>query len=65
MANEIATDVKHLDIRNSYVVDSGTEEDIVNPWNVVSKSQTGVDYDKLISMYRKKVRLSPLYVQDD
>jgi hypothetical protein len=50
MANEIATDVKHLDIRNSNVVDSGTEEeDIVNPWNVVSKSQTGVDYDKLIS----------------
>jgi hypothetical protein len=50
MANEIATDVKHLDIGNSYVVDSVAEEDdIVNPWNVVSKSETGVDYDKLIS----------------
>jgi len=48
MANDIATDVEHLDLRNS-IVDSGTEEDVVNPWNVVSKSQTGVDYDKLIS----------------
>lgn len=25
------------------------EDDVVDPWNVVSKSQTGVDYDKLIS----------------
>lgn len=23
-------------------------EDIVDPWNVTSKSQTGIDYDKLI-----------------
>lgn len=27
------------------------DDDIVNPWNVVSKSQTGVDYDKLISRF--------------
>jgi hypothetical protein len=40
--------VEHLDLRNS-IVDSVAEEDVVNPWNVVSKSQTGVDYDKLIS----------------
>ena len=25
-----------------------TEEDIVDPWNVLGKSETGVDYDKLI-----------------
>lgn len=25
------------------------EEDVVDPWNVVSNSDTGVDYDKLIS----------------
>jgi hypothetical protein len=52
MANDSATELKHLDIRNSNVDDCGTEEeeeDVVNPWNVVSKSQTGVDYDKLIS----------------
>lgn len=24
-------------------------EDFVDPWNVASKSETGVDYDKLIS----------------
>lgn len=27
------------------------EEDIVDPWNVQSKSETGVDYDKLIGTY--------------
>lgn len=25
------------------------DEDIVDPWNVVSKSETGIDYEKLIS----------------
>ena len=50
MAKEIATVLNHLDISNSDVCDGGTEEeDVVNPWNVVSKSQTGVDYEKLIS----------------
>lgn len=28
---------------------AGEDEDFVDPWNVVSKSATGVDYDKLIS----------------
>jgi hypothetical protein len=48
MANDIATGVERLDLHNS-IADGGAEEDVVNPWNVVSKSQTGVDYDKLIS----------------
>lgn len=26
------------------------DEDFVDPWNVAGKSQTGIDYDKLISM---------------
>jgi len=50
MANDIATDVEHLDLHNS-IADSRAEEDVVNPWNVVSKSQTGVDYDKLIKRF--------------
>lgn len=29
-------------------VDPKQDEDFVDPWNVVSSSQTGVDYDKLI-----------------
>lgn len=29
--------------------EAGEDEDFVDPWNVVSKSATGVDYDKLIS----------------
>lgn len=27
------------------------EDDVVDPWNVAGKSQTGIDYDKLISEY--------------
>lgn len=27
------------------------EDDVVDPWNVCSKSKTGIDYDKLISKY--------------
>lgn len=27
----------------------GEEEDVVTPWNVTSKNDTGIDYDKLIS----------------
>lgn len=27
------------------------DDDQVDPWNVVSKSDTGVDYDKLIRKY--------------
>lgn len=28
------------------------EEDVVTPWNVESISDTGIDYDKLISTYK-------------
>jgi hypothetical protein len=51
MANEIVTAVKHVGLNNSNVNCEDVSEDIVNPWNVVSKSQTGIDYDKLISKY--------------
>lgn len=27
-------------------------DDFVDPWNVASKNETGVDYDKLISEYK-------------
>lgn len=32
-------------------LDIKEEDDVVDPWNVQSKSQTGVDYDKLIRKY--------------
>jgi tryptophanyl-tRNA synthetase len=56
MANEIATEIKHVDMKNSNVnCEDESEEDVVNPWNVVSKSETGIDYDKLISKYISRV----------
>lgn len=27
------------------------DDDVVDPWNVAGKSQTGIDYDKLISKF--------------
>lgn len=46
MATEVT--VSPAEISEEKVV-AGDEDDVVDPWNVVSKSQTGVDYDKLIS----------------
>lgn len=37
------------------------EDDVINPWEVTSKSEAGVDYDKLISKFlnhSKKVKNS-------
>ena len=37
-----------------------TEEDVVDPWNVTSASDKGIDYDKLISKsYRQIFFRSP------
>lgn len=36
------------DLKQNNIVD---EDDVVDPWNVVSKSETGVNYDKLIRKY--------------
>lgn len=30
-------------------METGDEDDVVNPWEVATSSATGVDYDKLIS----------------
>ena len=37
---EISENIENLTIK----------EDVVDPWNVASSSDTGVDYDKLIGM---------------
>lgn len=49
---------KKLDIsENGAVVTAGDsktskeDDDFVDPWNVVSKSEKGIDYDKLIGTY--------------
>lgn len=51
-ANDLEPKVNDLKINNSTVDDNGVEDDddLVDPWNVESKSTKGVDYDKLISM---------------
>lgn len=39
------------DMADGGVENMALEEDIVNPWNVASKSSTGVDYEKLIKRF--------------
>lgn len=45
MESSAEPQIEHL------AINGVSSDDIVNPWNVTSSSQTGVDYDKLISMY--------------
>lgn len=40
---------ENIEIVDSSLNGDGNEEDIVNPWSVQSKSDAGIDYDKLIS----------------
>jgi len=49
--SDIKEKMENLHVEENSVVVNGEEdgEDIVNPWDVVSKSAKGVDYDKLIS----------------
>lgn len=43
MSSEISSE-----LANSQIKTKLSTEDIVDPWKVVSKSATGVDYEKLI-----------------
>lgn len=47
MSGEISADFPSLQINTKL-----ENEDIVDPWNVVSKSNTGVDYEKLIRKFK-------------
>ena len=44
--NVIKNDVSN-DVKNDVSIED--EDDFVDPWNVESKSDKGIDYDKLIS----------------
>lgn len=46
MSENMVNELNNLNIENH-----NDDEDIVDPWNVVSKSEKGIDYDKLISMW--------------
>uniref|UniRef100_A0A2S2RAQ2 Tryptophan--tRNA ligase, cytoplasmic n=1 Tax=Sipha flava TaxID=143950 RepID=A0A2S2RAQ2_9HEMI len=44
----MTTDLGNLSLESK---DDNCEDDVVDPWNVCSKSKTGIDYDKLISRF--------------
>lgn len=46
MSGEISVALAHLKLTKKQ-----DDEDVVDPWNVMSKSETGVNYDKLIREY--------------
>jgi len=47
MANDTSEEMSKLAVDNAEA--AVDDDDFVDPWNVTSKSSTGVDYDKLIS----------------
>lgn len=47
METKIPGSVNEKKLENN---ENGEGDDFVDPWNVTSKSETGVDYDKLISI---------------
>lgn len=51
MAKPVVQQFNQLEVNDRCVEEHDHDdcEDVVNPWTVVSKSATGVDYDKLIS----------------
>lgn len=57
MSGEITNNINNLNLNN----DHDESEDVVDPWNVVSKSETGVDYNKLI---RKLQYFLVLYTEE-
>ncbi|XP_071453786.1 tryptophan--tRNA ligase, cytoplasmic [Hetaerina americana] len=50
MANGVENCLSELSLVNSGDKDEA-EEDVVNPWNVSTKSAAGIDYDKLIKKF--------------
>lgn len=48
MTAEVQNGIANLEVNEN---GQKVEEDVVDPWNVVSTSETGVDYDKLISKF--------------
>lgn len=50
MTDNVQTDSVDAAVDNLTITNDGKGDDFVDPWNVASSSDTGVDYDKLISM---------------
>ena len=44
-------EVKHAEDQEAAQTLDGGEEDLVTPWSIEAKDDTGIDYDKLIDKY--------------
>lgn len=52
MSADLKNHVEELSLQEDQMENQKkSEEDQVDPWNVVSKSEAGIDYDKLICEY--------------
>lgn len=54
MSGDLVNSVNSLDLKENSISNhnhNGESDDQVDPWNVVSQSDTGVDYDKLIKRF--------------
>lgn len=52
MSGDLKNHVEELSLQEDHIENQKkSEDDQVDPWNVVSKSEAGIDYDKLIREY--------------
>lgn len=50
---------KQVEINTLTINETTNEEDVVTPWDVSSKNEAGIDYDKLISEFHYFVKKDP------
>ncbi|KAF5283906.1 hypothetical protein FQA39_LY04726 [Lamprigera yunnana] len=48
---DITNSINDINLKKDENAKENSKEDVVDPWNVVSSSDTGVDYDKLIKRF--------------
>jgi hypothetical protein len=53
MTEAVTDKVDKLKIDEAVKTEGEDDADFVDPWNVASKSDTGIDYDKLIRKWKQ------------
>ena len=58
--NTVSEIMEKASIEDELPAETNSAEDFVDPWNVSSQSQTGIDYNKLISKFCELWRLDDI-----
>jgi len=50
MGDQLSETLEAMDLTTKPTEQAADEEDFVDPWNVMSSSEKGIDYEKLTSL---------------